>query len=177
MTTTPGHSVLVVPVPELEPFVRSRWEHYEPGWVSHDPAFTHAHITALAPYLPEPTAADLDRVAAIAEATVAFDYLVAEVEEFPNGCIHVPPRPAAPFVALTEELWRAFPQCPPYAGQYGVAPHVTLDQRSDTVSISSTRALLGGRLPARCRADRLELHWYEEGGCRVLTDWKFAATA
>jgi len=172
VTTTPGHSVLVVPVPELEPFVRGRWVHYEPGWVSRDPAFTHAHITALAPYLSEPTATDLDRIAAIARATAAFDYVLGDVREFPNGCIHLPPEPAAPFVALTHALWEAFPQCPPYAGEYDVAPHLTLDQCSETVSVGSTRALLGDLLPARCRADRLELHWYEEGNCHVRADWK-----
>jgi hypothetical protein len=40
------------------------------------------------------------------------------------------------------------------------------------VSVASTRALLGALLPARCRADRLELHWYEEGNCHVRADWK-----
>ncbi|WP_246159617.1 2'-5' RNA ligase family protein [Nocardioides antri] len=172
MSNRRGHSVLVVPVPELEPFVRGRWEHYEPGWVARDPSFTHAHVTALAPYLPQPTAADLDRVAAIADATEPFDYVLREVLAFPNGCLHVPPEPAEPFAALTHALWEAFPQCPPYQGEYDVAPHVTLDHSSATVTVATTRALLAGVLPAACRADRLELHWYEEGSCHVLADWK-----
>ena len=166
--------MLAVPVPELEPFARSRWEHYLPSWVSHDPAFTHAHVTALAPYLPRPTAADLARVAAIARATVPFDYVLREPQELADGFIQVPPVPAAPFAALTRALWDAFPQCPPYGGVYAAAPHVTLDQRSETVSLASTRELLGDLLPARCRADRLELHWYEEGNCHVLADWKLS---
>ncbi|RHW24658.1 2'-5' RNA ligase family protein [Nocardioides immobilis] len=170
--TSGGHSVLVVPVPELEPFVRGRWVHYLPSWLSHDPTFTHAHITALAPYLPRPTAADLARVAGVAAATTPFDYVLREVAELPDGFLHAPPEPVEPFVALTHALWEAFPQCPPYAGEYDVAPHVTLDQRSDLVSARSTRALLGDLLPARCRADRLELHWYEEGNCHVVVDWK-----
>lgn len=176
MIIRPGHTVLVVPVPELEPFVRGRWLHYEPGWVSRDPAFTHAHVTALAPYLPEPTDADLAAVAAVAGATAPFDYDLLDVREFDNGCIHVPPVPAGPFAALTHALWAAFPQCPPYAGEYDVAPHVTLDHRSETVSVTSTRALLEDLLPVRCRADRLELHWYQQGDCRVLADWKLGVT-
>ena len=172
VTNSVGHSVLVVPVPELEPFARGRWEHYLPSWVSDDPAFTHAHITALSPYLPRPTAADLARIAVVAKATAPFDYELREIQELPDGFLQVPPDPAAPFVALTHALWEAFPQCPPYGGEYDVAPHVTLDQRSDTVSAASTRALLGDLLPARCRADRLELHWYEEGNCHVLAEWK-----
>ncbi|WP_220793661.1 2'-5' RNA ligase family protein [Nocardioides stalactiti] len=171
----PGHSVLVVPVTELEPFVRGRWQHYEPGWVSRDPAFTHAHVTVLAPWLPAPTDADLDRVARVAAATAAFDYDLREVRVFPDGCLHVPPEPAAPFAALTRALADAFPQCPPYGGAHDVVPHVTLDQESANVSLASTRALVGDLLPVGCRADRLQLHWYKEGGCRVLADWKLAS--
>jgi hypothetical protein len=172
VTTSAGHSVLMVPVPELEPFAVGRWLHYLPSWVSRDPAFTHAHITALSPYLSKPTAAELAGVAAVARTTPPFDYVLRKVEELANGFIQVAPEPAAPFAALTAALWEAFPECPPYAGEYDAAPHVTLDQRSDEVSVASTRALLGDLLPARCRADRLELHWYEEGNCRVLADWK-----
>ena len=175
--TSPGHSVLVVPVPEIEPFARGRWEHYEPGWVSRDPSFTHAHITALAPYLPRPTVDDLARVAAVAAATPPFDNVLREVQELPDGFIQTVPEPVAPFLALTHALWEAFPQCPPYAGEYDVVPHVTLDQRSATVSAASTRALLGDLLPARCRADRLELHWYERGSCHVMADWKLTGAA
>lgn len=172
MTTGAGHTVLLVPVPELEPFVRGRWVHYLPSWLSRDPAFTHAHITVLSPYLQQPTALDLARVGAVAASTAPFDYRLCDVEELPDGFIQVAPEPAAPFAALTQALWDAFPQCPPYAGEYDVAPHVTLDQRSATVSAASTRGLLGDLLPARCRADRLELHWYGEGSCQVMADWK-----
>lgn len=164
--------MLVVPVPELERFVRGRWAHYEPAWVSPDPAFTHAHITALSPYLPSPTAADLARVGEVAAATPAFDFVLREVRSYPDGCLHLPPEPAAPFAALTHALWAAFPDCPPYAGRFAVDPHLTLDQTSAEVSVATTAAALAGVLPAHCRADRLELHWYEPGNCHVRAEWK-----
>lgn len=168
----PGHAVLVVPVPELEPFVRDRWEHYDPAMVSTDPAFTHAHVTALAPYLTEPTAADLALLAELAADTEPFDFLLDEVAAFPDGIVHLRPEPAALFAALTDRLWEAFPQCPPYAGRFpDSVPHLTLDLLSDKVSVASTRALLGALVPARCRADRLELHWYESGNCHVRHSW------
>lgn len=168
----PGHTVLVVPVPELEPFVRGRWEHYEPAMVSTDPAFTHAHVTALAPYLPEPTPADLALLAEIAAGTEPFDYLLDDVAAFPNGIVHLRPEPAAPFAALTARLWEAFPQCPPYAGRFPHSvPHLTLDLLSERVTLASTRDLLGDAVPVRCRADRLELHWYETGDCHVRHAW------
>jgi hypothetical protein len=167
-----GHSVLVVPVPELEPFARGRWVHYLPTWVSRDPAFTHAHITALSPYLPTPTAPDLARVAAIAQATAPFDYMLRDVQELADGFIQVLPEPAAPFAALTHALWEAFPQCPPYAGRYDdVVPHLTLDRSGPEATVATTRAALADVLPVRCAADRIELHWYETGSCHVRRSW------
>ncbi|GAA1538150.1 2'-5' RNA ligase family protein [Nocardioides humi] len=173
-----AHSVLAVPVPALEPYVRARWEHYDAAWVSRDPAFTHAHITALAPFLPAPSAADLARVAEIARTTPAFDFVLDEVAAFPDGIVHAVPTPAAPFAELTARLWRAFPDCPPYAGEFAdVVPHLTLDRLGPAVSIGSVAAEVGGLLPARTRAERLELQWYDEGDCRVLAAWPLGAPA
>lgn len=173
-----AHTVLVVPVPALEDHVRGRWEHYEPGWVSHDPAFTHAHITALAPFLPEPSRADLAAVAGIARATAPFAYTLADVAAFPDGIIHLEPVPTGPFAALTAALWQRFPQCPPYAGEFAdVVPHLTLDQAAGDVSVESVRTTLAHLLPVRTLADRLELHRYAEGDCRVLASWPFSGRA
>ncbi|MDQ6525377.1 2'-5' RNA ligase family protein [Nocardioides sp. LHD-245] len=167
-----AHTVLVVPVPALEGYVRGRWEHYDPAWVSPDPAFTHAHITALAPFLPSPSEADLARVAAIARARPAFDFVLDDVTAFPDGIVHAVPTPAGPFAELTARLWREFPACPPYAGEFAdVVPHLTLDRIGPAVSTVSVTADLAGLLPARARAERLELHRYAEGDCRVLESW------
>ncbi|GAA3538152.1 2'-5' RNA ligase family protein [Nocardioides daeguensis] len=173
-----AHTVLVVPVPALESYIRGRWEHYDAAWVSRDPAFTHAHITALAPFLPTPSEEDLARVAAIARATAAFEFDLDEVTAFPDGIVHVVPEPAAPFAALTAALWQAFPDCPPYAGEYAdVVPHLTLDRLARDVSIASVTADLAGTLPLRTRAERLELHRYAEGDCRVLATWSLTGAA
>lgn len=172
MTDEPGHSVVVVPVPELEAFVRGRWEHYDADWVSPDPAFTHAHITVLAPFLPVPSDADLDRLGEIAAGTPPVDFRLDELHVFPDGVIHLRPEPSAPFTALTDRVWEASPSCPPYGGRYDdLTPHLTLDLAAGPVTVASTRDLLGAAVPVRCRADRLELHWYVAGGCRVHHTW------
>ncbi len=166
-----GHSVLLVPVPELEPFVRERWGHYDAALVSTDQEFTHAHITVLAPFLSRPTAEDLARVGEVV-AVGAFDFLLAEVAAFPDGVIHLEPDPLEPFAELTARLWEAFPGCPPYDGRYAdVVPHLTLDLTSPGVSVASTRDRLGALEPVECRADRVELHWYETGNCHVRERW------
>lgn len=171
-----GHSVLQIPVPEIEPFVRERHRHYDTDYVSADPRFVHAHITALGPFLTrrEMTPAALDVVAAIARSFEPFRFRLERFGVFPNGIIHLVPEPDAPFRALTAELVAAFPDKPPYAAQFpDVAPHLTLDARSPTVSVASTRRLVGDLVPVRCRADRLDLAWYEPGRCQVVTSWAF----
>ena len=170
-----GHSVLQVPVPELEPFVLARTRHYDSDYVSADPAFVHAHVTALAPFLggPQLTTSTLTVIAEIARTTTPFDFSLERVDTFPNGIIHLLPEPPTPFAALTAALWHAFPQCPPYAGRFGdVVPHLTLDAVSGDVTQRSTRDLVAPHLPARCRAERLDLAWYEPGSCRVLQSWR-----
>jgi hypothetical protein len=174
-----GHTVLQVPVPALEPFVLARTQHYDTDYVSADPDFVHAHVTALAPFLGEEalTGADLDVVADVAATTTPFDFVLRTVDTFPNGIVHLLPEPSGPFAALTATLWAAFPQCPPYAGRFGdVVPHLTLDALSDEVTERSTRRLVAPHLPARCRAERLDLAWYEPGACRVLRSWRLGGT-
>ena len=172
MGTAPGHTVLLVPVPEVEPFIRARWQHYDETWVSSDPSFTHAHITVLSPFVPSPTSTDLARVAEIAATVDAFDFVLDDVTTFANGLIHSPPEPAAPFAELTARVCAAFPGLLPYDGAFDAVPHLTLDQTAPGVSERSVRTSLGDLLPVRCRADRLELHRYAAGDCQVLEAWK-----
>lgn len=170
-----GHTVLQVPVPELEPFVRARTAHYDTGYLSDDPGFTHAHVTALGPFLPEPDVEAHATVGRIVAEIPAFGFTLARVETFPNGIIHLVPEPDTGFLELTRRLSAAFPQCPPYAGEFAdVRPHLTLDATSDAVTEESTRALLGDLVPARSRAERLDLAWYAPGGCRLLRSWQLA---
>lgn len=156
----------------MESFVRGRFEHYDRAYLSSDPAFTHAHITVLAPFLPAPDAASLDVVAAILATTAPIAFTLRRLEAFPNGIIYLAPEPAEPFRALTERFVAAFPQCPPYGGQFpDIVPHLTLDQRSAEVSAESTRDRLGDAVPVSCVADRVDLAWYEPHRSRVLTSW------
>lgn len=187
-----GHTVLQVPVPQLEPFVRERNRHYDDDFLSTDPAFVHSHITALGPFLgPEQlTAPVLDRISDIALATASFAFELHRVEAFPNGIIHLVPEPEGGFRQLTAALVDAFPQCPPYGGQFpDVRPHLTLDALTGSetagghsaasgqvVSIASTRASLGELIPAQCRAERLDLAWWSAGDCRILRSWSLGGS-
>ncbi len=168
-----GHSVLVIPVPALEGWVRARHQHYDPAYVSADPTFAHAHLTILAPFVER---AEVDgvsaRVSEIVSATSTFDFTLAEVDTFPNGIVHLVPEPEEPFRELTAALWRAFPAYPPYAGAFpDVRPHVTLDALGPDVTTATVAASVASLLPAQGYADRVQLSWYEPGSCRTLAAW------
>lgn len=168
-----GHTVLQLPVPPLEGWVRERTRFYDPGFVSADPRFGHAHVTALAPFAPAPSASDLAEVGRIAAATAPIAIRLADLGQFPNGIIHLRPEPMDPLRALTEALVTAFPDFPPYEGRFGprVDPHLTLDAAAPTVSLGSTRRLLGDVVPAACTLTRLQLAWWESDRCHVVHEW------
>jgi hypothetical protein len=168
-----GHSVLQLPVAPLEEWVRARTGHYDSGFVSADPRFGHAHITALGPFDPDPSAAVLARVGRLASRTRLIGVRLADLAQFPNGIIHLVPDPDDALRDLTARLVAAFPEWPPYGGELGadVQPHLTVDAASDTVDLASTAQLLRDAVPVEVVLDRLQLAWWESGDCRVLHEW------
>lgn len=168
-----GHSVLQLPVPALEEWVRVRTAHYDDGFVSADPRFGHAHITALGPFDPDPPPEALVRIGDLAAATPPIPVRLADLAQFPNGIIHVVPDPDGALRDLTARLVAAFPAWPPYGGEFDdVTPHLTVDAASDEVDLASTASLLRDVLPVDVVLDRLQLAWWESGGCRVLEEWQ-----
>lgn len=167
-----GHTVLAVPVPQLDTFVRERTAHYDADYLAADPTFGQAHVTVLGPWVRSPSLADLAAVAAIASATRAFDYRLARLGAFPNGIIHLLPEPDGPFRVLTRVVWDRFPGHAPYAGQFPDAtPHVTLDAVGPGVDEHAVRMLLGATIPVDCRAEVLQLQWWQAGHCHVQHSW------
>ena len=171
----PGHSVLQLPVPALEEWVRARTAHYDAGFVSTDPRFGHAHITALGPFDPDPSEEALRTVAEIAASTRRIGTRLADLGQFPNGIIHLVPDPADELRELTQRLMEAFPEHPPYGGEFDdVRPHLTVDAASDAVSLASTAHLLRDVVPVDVVLDRLQLAWWESGRCHVMGEWALA---
>lgn len=164
-----GHTVLAIPVLALDDVVRERTRFYDPSFVSSDPRFTHAHITVLGPWITDPTPRDLAAVAEIASTTTVFEARLNTVDEFPNGLIHLRPEPDEELRLLTKRLAAAFPAYPPYGGEFGdVAPHLTLDQRSATVTPEAVLARVAHLLPVTLRVGRIDLQWWDNNDCRLL---------
>lgn len=153
-------------VPGLEQWIRERCAHYDRRFLSSDARFNHAHITVLAPL----QAWDATRLASLAAACAPFDFTLADLGVFPNGVVHLRPDPAAPFRRLTQLAWELHPDVVLF-GAPDPTPHLTLDALGPDVTLAGTRARLGGLLPVRCRAEALELVWYEAGNCHHIDSW------
>jgi 2'-5' RNA ligase len=118
-----------------------------------------AHVTLLFPFVPPPgiDADVLARAAAAVRRTPGFDVEFREVEAWapdptPEGVLWLPPTPAEPFRAMTDDLVAAFQDYLPYEGIHDdVIPHLTLaNVRLHAVEVEGARSHLpfGQRLEA-----------------------------
>jgi 2'-5' RNA ligase len=124
-----AQTALVVLVPEAETLVRELRDRFEPAALPGVPA----HLTVLFPFLPpcEVTPAVLARAAEAIAAVRAFGFRLVRVERFATTA-YLAPEPAAPFVALTTALTRAFPAFASYGGAHpAIVPHLTVAQGSE----------------------------------------------
>lgn len=100
-----------------------------------------AHVTLLYPFL-EATAIDAavrTRIAAVAGAHRGFAFRLSGIERWPSSA-HLRVEPAAPFEALVAALVQAFPDYPPYAGEYPFVPHVSLAEDDPNASFGPIEA-------------------------------------
>ena len=89
-----------------------------------------AHITVLYPFIPPERITDtvLRKVRGVLSSFAPFDFRLVRIARFPT-VLYLAPEPAQPFIGLTEGVMRAFPEYPPYGGQYdSIVPHLTVAQ-------------------------------------------------
>lgn len=173
-----GHTVLAVPVPALDPYVRARTRHYDVDYLADDPLFGQAHVTLVGPWRRRPSAADLGLVADLVAGADPFEFSLAELGVFTDGTIHVVADPAEQFAAMTAALVELFPDHQPYEGRFvDIVPHVTLDAVGPGVDVDSVRASLATLVPVRCRAEVVQLQWWQAGACHVQRSWRLGAEA
>jgi hypothetical protein len=115
-------SALAVNVPEAEPYVGALRQRFDPSAKLGMPA----HITVLYPFIPPERITDVvvRKVRDILSAFAAFEFRLVRIARFPTA-LYLAPEPAQPFIGLTECVMRAFPEYPPYGGQYdSIVPHL-----------------------------------------------------
>jgi len=141
-------TALIVPIPEAETAVgpfragldrAARWG-------------VPAHVTVLYPFL-DPDAITDTVLAAVQEtvaATPRFAVEFTHVGWFGDRVAWLAPRPDEPFRALTEALWRRFPDRPPYGGAHAeVVPHLTLGHDAPQPALRDAADAVAAHLPLR----------------------------
>lgn len=87
-----------------------------------------AHITVLFPFMPPKRidAVVLEKCSRTLAAHKKFPFQLCRVGCFP-ATAYLEPDPKAPFIALTDSLVQAFPEFPPYRGEFtDIIPHLTV---------------------------------------------------
>jgi 2'-5' RNA ligase len=117
-------SGLVLLVPELEPAIGDLRAQHDPAARQGMPA----HITVLYPFMDPvklgPT--QRGRLAEVVRSFAAFDLSFSRIGRFPE-VLWLAPDPVEPIVQMVRAIAAAFPDYPPYAGQFDtVIPHVTV---------------------------------------------------
>lgn len=147
---------VVIEVPAAEPAVGQLRHQQDPRAVEGLPAY----ITVLSPFRP---AHRLDppvheQLATIAASRAAFAFDLVRVGWFGNQTLWLAPQDDRPFHELTAELWRVFPDCPPYGGQFAeVVPHLTVADGAPVAAMRRAAEQLGAQLPITCAATALSL--------------------
>lgn len=168
----PGYSVVLVPVPALEPAVRPPLERWAPDYLMLDGAI-NAHITVLGPFLADPLPA-LPRLRELLSRVAPFELALEALARFDDsGLVYAVPSPPAPWRHLTQLLADEWPQCPPYGGQFGeVVPHLSIDYADDIQTVAPTVAAL---LPATMTVTEVILAWYEPRATRHLASCRLGS--
>jgi 2'-5' RNA ligase len=148
----PGSTAIVVLTPEAEPLIGAIYRSNSSAGA--DGMTTH--VTLLVPFV---HAGELDRdvdvrLRAVFGSFAPFDFALTRLKRFQGGILYLAPEPSRPFVDLTNRLWSAFPDYPPYEGIHDeVVPHVTVAESADDGLLARIAVDLEPQLPLACRAE------------------------
>jgi 2'-5' RNA ligase len=110
------------------------------------------HVTVLVPWVAEPGDADVARLAEALAGVEPFELSFPTAGQFPNGTAWLKPEPFDRVVELLHAVFAAFPDCPPYGGEFPEPhPHLTISSSSQggpTVVAEATAALAAAPPPS-----------------------------
>lgn len=117
-------SGLVLLTPALEPLVHDIRARHDPAARQGMPA----HVTVLYPFMDPvkigPT--QRGRLSEVVRGFAGLDLTFSRIGRFPE-VLWLQPEPAEPLIALVRAIAAAFPEHPPYGGQFEtIVPHVTV---------------------------------------------------
>jgi 2'-5' RNA ligase len=114
------------------------------------------HVTLMFPFVPPPDLSDpiIDALQSVMGRAEAFDFTLTRVSQFEQGVVYLVPEPASPFVALTQQIGRAFGLLP-FGGEFGEDPvaHLTVAVDPSASNREQVVEQVGGELPIALRAE------------------------
>jgi 2'-5' RNA ligase len=121
-----------------------------------------AHVTVLYPFVrPDRlTAGTIDRVRSAVVEVPAFECTFSQVRWFGDDVVWLSPDRPDPFRALTDAVWRRFPEHPPYGGAHpDVVPHLTVGstRRGDLAELRRAAEDVRAGLPVSAWIDQVWL--------------------
>ena len=143
-----GQTAVIVPVSAAEPIV-GRWRtRFDPAAAAGVPA----HVTIIYPFL---SGQDIDdnvvcEVRRLVAHHRSFTVTFADCGQFPDVLFLVPD-PDGPFRALTSDLFRRWPDAPPYGGLItDPVPHLTITHGASPKDAAQAEVDVRARLPFTC---------------------------
>jgi 2'-5' RNA ligase len=118
-------TALLVEIPAAEPVVGLHRASLDPSAA----LGVAAHVTVLFPFVPVSKlgTAELDRLGAMFADVPAFEVRLDHTQWFGTSVLWAGPQDPGPFRDLTARVFAAFPDYPPYGGQFeDVVPHLTI---------------------------------------------------
>ena len=137
-TRAVGSSIDLV-VPTIAPLV-DEWYRSTPAAIEGMPP----HLPLLWPWLPAPLAdGAVERATQAVAGVERFTLVLRDTARFP-GVLYLAPEPRAPLDDLIARLGAAFPETPPYGGQFGPAPvpHLTVAMSADEAALDAVERAL-----------------------------------
>ncbi|MFF0265374.1 2'-5' RNA ligase family protein [Kribbella sp. NPDC004536] len=122
-------TAILITVPELAAYT-DRWRSVSRSSARPQVPLTELippHVTVLVPWVTEPTDADVARLQAALTDVQPFELSFPTAGQFPNGTAWLKPEPFDQVRALLLKVFAAFPECPPYGGNFAEPhPHLTI---------------------------------------------------
>jgi 2'-5' RNA ligase len=145
-----SETALVILLPELEPLIGGLRRRY----TGDGARGMLPHVTLTFPFADSSEVYErLESVGSALGDFSPFEIALQETARFPR-LLYLRPEPAETFIAMTEALASAFPEFPPYGGEFDeVVPHVTVAQAEDAVLAAIDDELIA-QLPVRARVER-----------------------
>lgn len=164
-----AETALVVLLPELEPLIGGWRRRYTGDGARGMPP----HVTLIIPFADSSELNErLEAAGRVLGDFAPFEFALRETARFPE-LLYLRPQPAEPFIAMTEALTDAFPEFPPYGGEFDeIVPHVTVAESDDEVLVAIDEELVA-QLPVRARVERAWLVENTPAGWRRHTAFAF----